>query len=109
MQNKCETQFKIQNNTFSKIEFYLLEKNKEVNKKESKKPSGHFNTKVFCFENVEKHEIGDAEGDKKKRKKNNLNQMEHGTRKTCARKIKTRGKRKTQREQSEKRKKGTNK
>ena len=27
--------------------------------------------------------------------KNNLNQMENGTRKTCVRKIKTRGKRKT--------------
>ena len=31
--------------------------------------------------------------------------MEHGTRKTCVRKIKTRGKRETQREQSEKEKK----
>ena len=43
----------------------------------------------------------------KEKRKNNLNQMENGTRKTCVfEKEKTRGKRKTQREQSEKSKKG---
>ena len=35
---------------------------------------------------------------KKRKNKNKLNQVENGTRKTCVRKIKTRGKRKTQRD-----------
>ena len=40
--NRCETQFKIQKNTFSKINLFVGEK--EVNKRNRKKISGHFNT-----------------------------------------------------------------
>ena len=68
MQNRFETQLKIQNNTFSKINLFVREKGSQQ-KESNKKPSGHFNTKVFWFDNVEKHEIGDAKGDKKKRKR----------------------------------------
>ena len=75
---------------------------------EKKKPSGHFNTKgFFCSKKLKNTKL-EVRKETKKKEKNNLIQMEHGTRKTCVRKIKTRGKRKTQREQSEKRKK-TNK
>ena len=104
MQNRCETQFKIQKTQFRKLTLICLRK-KGSQQKESKKPSGHFNTKVFLFENVEKHEIGDAKGDKKKEKKTKKQFEPDGRwnkKNMCSKNKKTRGKRKTQREQSEK-------
>ena len=68
MQNKCETNSKFKT-IFQKLSFICWRKEKEVNKRNRKKPSGHLNTKVLWFENVGKHEIGDAKGDKKKKKK----------------------------------------
>ena len=41
-----------------------------------KKPSGHYNTKVFSFENVEKHETGDEKGDKKRKEREDTKQLE---------------------------------
>ena len=56
-------------NTFSKIKFYLLEK-KGSQQKESKKTKWTFQYEgFFWFEKVEKHETGDAKGDKKKKKR----------------------------------------
>ena len=80
---------------------FICWRRRKSTKESKKKPSQYFNTKGFLSEKIEKHETGDAKGDKK----NTMNQMENGTRKTCVRKIKTRGKRETQREQSEKEKK----
>ena len=97
MQNRCETQFKIQKHTFSKIKFYLLEK-KEVNKGIEKK-----NKLIFQYEgffSVRKswktRNWRCERRPKKKRRedKNNLNQVEYGTRKTCVRRIKNKRKEK---------------
>ena len=70
IQNRCETQFKIQNNPFSKINLFVGEKrSQQKESKKKKKTSGNFNTKgFFLFEKFEKHEIGGAKGDKKKRR-----------------------------------------
>ena len=69
MQNKFETQLKIQNNTFFNNQLICWRK-KEVNKRDRTKPSGHFNTKVFCFEILKntKREMR-KETKKKKRKR----------------------------------------
>ena len=111
MQNRCETQFKIKKIHFQKLT-YLLENRKSTKGIEKKTKWTFQYERFFWFEKVEKHETGDAvdverrQKNKKRREdKKTLNQMENGTRKTCVRKIKTRGKRKTQREQSEKTKK----
>ena len=89
--------FQNQNNTFSKINLFVGEKGSQ--QRNRKKNKSIFQYEGFLVRKCWKHETGDAKGDKKK---NNMNQMENGTRKTCVRKIKTRRKRKTQREQSEK-------
>ena len=69
MQNKCETQFKIQNNTFSKIKLYFWRKIRKSTKGIEKNQVDISIRRFFWFENVEKHEIGGAKGDKKKEKK----------------------------------------
>ena len=46
LNDRCETQFKIEKNTFSKMKFFLSEKRKST--KGIEKPRRHFKTKV-CF------------------------------------------------------------
>ena len=61
----------------------------------------------FLFEKVEKYETGDAKGDLKKEREDTKQFEPDGkwNKKNMFEKKKTRGKRKTQREQSEKKKK----
>ena len=78
MQNRCETQFKIQKHTFSKIKFYLLEK-KEVNKRNrKKKTSGHFNTNGFFGSKNLKNTKREMRKETKKEKKRRQKQFEPG-------------------------------
>ena len=80
----------------------MLERKEKSTKGIEKKPSGHFNTKVFfCSKKFEKHETGDAKGDKKKNRKRRHETI--WTKKNMCSKNKKKGKRETQREQSEKR------
>ena len=71
---ECKTSVKhnskFKNIHFQKLSFICWRKNKEVNKRNRKKTSGHFNTKgFFLFENVEKRETGGAKGDNKSKEK----------------------------------------
>ena len=112
MQNRCETQFKIQKHTFSKINLFVEEKRNQQ-KESKKKPSGHFNTKgFFLFEKVEKHEIGGAKGDKKKEREDTKQFEPDGKwhkKNMCSKKKKQEEREKHKENKVKKEKKGTNK
>ena len=100
----------MQNNTFSKINFYLLEK-KEVNKRnrKNKKQVDITIRGVFGSKMLKKHEIGDEKGDKKRKEREDTKQFEPGgkwnTKNMCSKK-KNKRKRETHRENKVKKKKG---
>ena len=70
MQNRCETQFKIQKHTFSKINLFVGEKiRKSTQGIEKNQVYISIRCFFFWFEKAEKHGTGDAKGDKKEKKR----------------------------------------